>query len=1103
MKENTDDEILLDDKISTNRNTPETSINSVSPKTSENPNELALKRKPGKEILEDINLIIVNGHLSTTNEILEKETEKNEDMFIFDITGKTSTFTISWKIYRNAKQIREIFSNLKKNLLKNNIFSKEDPIIEKCQKVKDFTSGELYKNINKISDDILEFYNNPKIKNIQCFKEFLRISATSFISDNFGKKPLEGYAYKKAEPRGFRFLLRYSFFCLEYCFFKGWNKRWVVLKDDMICYLNSPTTSVGKNVYWFDDQIEIIPKKDTILEIKNNSRSLELKFESNFERDVWEKEINERIEKRTSEITNNEYQSFTCQKQNCGAKWFVDAKNYFEYLLQQLLKANESVYITDWFLSPELALRRPISYDEYKGELGDSKKHQDLDKISRLMDVLYYLAKKGIKVNVLIYKEFEIALAINSTHAKNTLQNLHENIKVTRHPKKSLDILWSHHEKLVIIDQRIAFVGGLDLCWGRYDSNLHPVTEEDNKEHLYYYPGSDYVNERDTDMHNVENFYMEQVSRNKKPRMPWHDVHTMVEGPIVSDIVRHFVERWNHARFQNRDHGLVNTTSGSIDYSNQNYQFEKKEKNWKKFLHFGKKKSDVLEQNIEMSDVKNNGHKKKFSFSMPPGVSSSIIDDNNINSINNDNNDNNKENIEDEESFLEDRDIIKEFKKKEYDNANNNIITDDDIEKKYESDGDSDDEKPNKNNVHLKRRFTIFTNMKNKMKTTLNSYKRKHGKHNKNQKLKQNTFLYDDQEEKDTNIEMNCKIQALRSVCSWSIGKNNNATERSILQGYYKLIDNSKHYIYIENQFFVTKPFSEDERIKSGINLDKIVQNEIGLHIRNRIEKAYENKENFKVFICIPLLPGFSGVPGKSPTMNAVLKHTYQSICNNKGFSLIELLKKKMGDDVLKYIYFFSLRNHGVIKGNPVTEQIYIHSKLLIIDDEKVLIGSANINDRSMKGSRDSEFAVIIESEKNFESVMDGRNFLAAEYAISLRKHLMGEHFGINVNDEILDDPLSEKLWSLMKNKAHMNSILYRDIFDCYPDNKFSSYDELEKRKMFTTKEEIEEQKKIYENTKDKIDGQIVEYPLEFLKNEQLSIAVFSKENMLPEKNFT
>jgi hypothetical protein len=68
------------------------------------------------------------------------------------------------------------------------------------------------------------------------------------------------------------------------------------------------------------------------------------------------------------------------------------------------------------------------------------------------------------------------------------------------------------------------------------------------------------------------------------------------------------------------------------------------------------------------------------------------------------------------------------------------------------------------------------------------------------------------------------------------------------------------------------------------------------------------------------------------------------------------------------YIQFLSLRTHGrlVESSVPRTEIIYIHSKLMIIDDDAVILGSANINDRSMKG------VCSVEGLDNRRS-MDGR----------------------------------------------------------------------------------------------------------------------------------
>lgn len=65
-------------------------------------------------------------------------------------------------------------------------------------------------------------------------------------------------------------------------------------------------------------------------------------------------------------------------------------------------------------------------------------------------------------------------------------------------------------------------------------------------------------------------------------------------------------------------------------------------------------------------------------------------------------------------------------------------------------------------------------------------------------------------------------------------------------------------------------------------------------------------------------------------------------------------------EDPSEYITFHGLRAHAMLNGTLVTELIYVHSKLLIVDDNTVICGSANINDRSMIATRDSEIAVII-----------------------------------------------------------------------------------------------------------------------------------------------
>ena len=257
------------------------------------------------------------------------------------------------------------------------------------------------------------------------------------------------------------------------------------------------------------------------------------------------------------------------------------------------------------------------------------------------------------------------------------------------------------------------------------------------------------------------------------------------------------------------------------------------------------------------------------------------------------------------------------------------------------------------------------------------------------------------------------------------------------------------------------------------------------------------------MFIFIPLLPGFAGEPESSGTLQIILKHTYGAICRNHGTSIIEQLQKEMGEKWKDYIGFYSLRNHGIVNGVPTTEIIYIHSKLMIVDDRKVILGSANINDRSMLGTRDSEFCVLIREKKLLDSKMDGKDFKAANFAHSFRRNLFAEHVGLDPKDPVLNDPLSDEFLKILQNRAEKNTLTYRELWGCYPDDEYKHFKDIKPKKTFDNNEDLRKFKELYESKKGNIEGHVVQFPLHFLEKEQLGISFFSKENLVPEKNFT
>ncbi|KAI9435046.1 phospholipase D/nuclease [Lactarius indigo] len=229
--------------------------------------------------------------------------------------------------------------------------------------------------------------------------------------------------------------------------------------------------------------------------------------------------------------------SFANERAQNAVKWHIDGHDYFYALSEMLDSARECIFILDWWLTPELYLRRPPAY------------HPEW----RLDRILKRKAEQGVKIYVIVYKEVTQTMSMSSSHTKKALEALHPNIACMRHPdhigSKDNVEFWSHHEKVVVVDNHRACIGGLDICFGRWDTQNHPLADAHPTDFSRtLFPGQDYNNARILDFQNVCNYVSGTISVLESPRMPWHDVHMTIDGPVVLDIVQHFVERWNEVK---------------------------------------------------------------------------------------------------------------------------------------------------------------------------------------------------------------------------------------------------------------------------------------------------------------------------------------------------------------------------------------------------------------------------------------------------------------------------------------------------------------------------------------------------------------------------
>ncbi|KAF7661465.1 hypothetical protein LDENG_00261290 [Lucifuga dentata] len=845
-----------------------------------------------------------------------------------------------WTVKRKYKQFQELHRDLYKHKMMLHFmplgkFAKERQQLRAMSEEMPSLHGTERSRRTSSKLKYLEEHLNGLLENSFCrndhsMLEFLSVGALSFVTD-LGPKGLEGPIFKRSG--GHRIQGLNCFGHHQFCF--RWSRRWLVVKDSFLIDNGSINF-----VLLFDPEFKVkVGRAHTDTKygvcIENFTRSLIIKCSSYRQAHWWSHEIN-RLADTCDFLKPQRFEGFAPPREDTLTKWYVNGSGYFADLADALEQAKEEIFITDWWLSPEVYLKRPAT-----------------DKYWRLDEILKRKAEQGVKVCILLYKEVELALGINSEHSKRTLMNIHPNIKVMRHPDhvSSVVFLWAHHEKMVAIDQTVTFMGGIDLAFGRWDDSQYQLTDlgltevdsrvgeeepkgdtekqtdskqdkaaaddrkpseqdlEDLTGNTKLWLGKDYSNFIRKDWVQLNKPFEDYIDRTQVPRMPWRDVAASIHGRAARDVARHFIQRWNFTKlFKNK-------------YKDSFYPY-------------------LLPKSHTTADL--------LSFSVP---------------------------------------------------------------------GSS-----------------------------------------------------------------KARVQVLRSVDRWSGG----TCENSILNAYIHTIENSEHYIYIENQFFIS--------CADG----KTIHNGIGDAIVNRILRAHREQKKYRVYVVVPLLPGFEGdiTAGGGNAIQAVLHFAYRTLCRGE-YSILSRLSE-VKDQWTEYITICGLRTHSQLSHSLVTELIYVHSKTLIADDRCYIIGSANINDRSMLGSRDSELAVFVEDEETVPSTMGREDYQAGPVTLALRKECFSILVGAASDPSInVDDPISDDFFFLTWNSAaKMNAKIYDKVFKCLPHDDIHNMQEL---KEYTSKERLcdTDPEQAREELK-AVRGLLVYFPLKFLCEEDLLPPLNTKEGMVP-----
>ena len=183
--------------------------------------------------------------------------------------------------------------------------------------------------------------------------------------------------------------------------------------------------------------------------------------------------------------------------------FLIDGADYFSAVRAAVAKAKRSVYIVGWDIDSRIRLVPDGAKDGYPEELGDF-----LNEVVK--------RERNLRMHVLSW-DFAMVFALDREWLPiyKLDWRTHRRLRFRLDDKHPLGA--SHHQKIVVVDDTIAFVGGLDLTHCRWDTSEHSC---------------DSAGRCDPD---------------GKPYRPYHDVQALVDADAARALGELCRERWERA----------------------------------------------------------------------------------------------------------------------------------------------------------------------------------------------------------------------------------------------------------------------------------------------------------------------------------------------------------------------------------------------------------------------------------------------------------------------------------------------------------------------------------------------------------------------------